>query len=109
MLSGQRNLAGDFGGGEDGTPRGPGMKSCPVLLPYRVAAKPDAISGFAGWIVSEECALQCAVMVRRAVRAQKRCGALPLAVSNTDTARSTGVKHAQTRFRLTPALGAPCK
>jgi len=47
------------------------MKFCPVLLPLRVAAKPDAISGFAGWIVSEECARQCAVKVLRPVRARE--------------------------------------
>ena len=50
---------------------GPGIKSCPVLLPLRAAAKPDAISGFAGQIGFRECARQCAVMVRRPVRARE--------------------------------------
>jgi hypothetical protein len=47
-----------------------GTKSCPVLLPLRAAAKPDAISGFAGQIGFRECARQCAVMVRSPMRAQ---------------------------------------
>lgn len=47
------------------------------------STKPDASGGFAGQIGWKECALQCAVIVRSPLRAQRRRGALPHTVNGT--------------------------
>jgi len=91
---GHRNIS-EAGGGEE-------KKRLDEILSGFVdnagpSTKPDASGSFARQIGWEECALQCAVMVRSPVRAQKQRGALPLAVSGT-------VRRAVTRSRSRPAL-----
>ena len=41
VLSGQKLLAGDCGGGEERTPMGPGMNFCPVVLQHRAVNTTD--------------------------------------------------------------------
>jgi len=84
VLSGQKNLAGDFGGGEDGTPDGAWNEILSGFVVTAVATtKPDSSGGFAGQVGWEECAPQCAVMVRSRVRTGRPRGALPHAIQGT--------------------------
>ncbi len=84
------------------------MKSCPVLLTTRgrqqnrtpAAASPVRSDGkSARFSARSWCAARCAH--------GKAARSAPLRRRRDCTTRDTGFKHARTRLRLTPALGAP--